>query len=125
MIKGLLKISAFSIALALLAVAVKDFLKLDIVHSATYWMIFFFWLMYLGIHLFVEFLRESLKVDTPLLVLAVIGFRLIVSLFAFLIAVMLGISDQVLFAINFSVLYLLFQVFEIISVLSNLRRNSS
>ena len=66
-----------------------------------------------------------MDIDTPLIALAGVSARLIISLFAMLIVVMSGVENMVLLVINFSVIYFLYLLFEIIPLLSNLRRNSS
>lgn len=52
-----------------------------------------------------------------------IGFRLITALFLLLLFFFLKVDEIVVFAIQFSVVYLVYLVFELIVVLSNLRRN--
>lgn len=124
MIKGIVRISIFTLVLLLLVYVLRAYTNVEFVHYLVNWVVLFFWAQYIILHTLTEFLKNNIEIGAPLLSLGVIGARLITALFAFLAMVMLDMEGKVMFAVNFSVFYLLYQVFEIIAVLSNLRRNS-
>ena len=125
MTKDLLKIALFSVLLMILSGIIRNFFSGHIIHDGVYWIIGFLWLLHTVIQLAGHLLRDYLDIDTPLIALAGVSARLIISLFAMLIVVMSGVENMVILVINFSVIYFLYLLFEIIPLLSNLRRNSS
>ncbi len=125
MIKGIVSISIFSLLLAGIGYLINVCAPIHIVHFTFYWFVGYFCLVNIGIHSLVLFCKEKLGVEYHLLLLGAIGGRMIIALFSFLFVSFFVQDERMLFAANFSVVYLSFLVFEIISVLSNLRPNSS
>ena len=65
---------------------------------------------------------ENLNVQTrPNLFIAITGIRMIVSLIFVLIVVYNGLENQLLWVVNFFLVYLFYLVFEIHTIISNLR----
>jgi len=125
MIKGLLKIVLFSVSIMILSRVAQIFLPEHIIYNGIYWIIGYMWLLYTVVQVSGHLLRDYLNIDSPLIALAGVSARLIISLFTMLIVVMSGVENMVLLVSNFMVIYLLYLMFEIIILLSNLRRNSS
>ncbi|MFY0626531.1 MAG: hypothetical protein JXR07_09560 [Reichenbachiella sp.] len=124
MFQDIIKVGAFSIALCILNYVVVFVGFGTFVHSLNYWVIGFLCITYAGIHFSSNFLEKTLEVDFTLIWLGAVTARLLIALFSFLIVALIIKDDLVLFAANFSAIYLSFLVFEIITVLSNLRPNS-
>ncbi len=59
----------------------------------------------------------------PIFVIGAIGFRMITSLMILTIFYLLKTPDLFSFMVQFSILYLVYLIFELIVVLANLRRN--
>ncbi len=125
MIKGLLKIVLFSVSIMILSRVTQIFFSEHVIHNGVYWIIGYMWLLYTVVQFSGHLLRDYLNIDSPLIALAGVSARLIISLFTMLIVVMSGVENMVLLVSNFMVIYLLYLMFEIIILLSNLRRNSS
>lgn len=70
-------------------------------------------------------MHEAQKEPTqfPIYILGAIGFRMITSLMVLVVFYVLKIEDLTAFMIQFSILYLVYLIFELIVVLANLRRN--
>ena len=88
-----------------------------------YTILTFFFIQSIVIHIFFILGQRFLELTVPLLVMAAMSIRLITSLMVVVIFIMTGVNDQVNFIITFFTIYLFYFVFEIISVLSNLRSN--
>lgn len=123
--RELIKISLFSAGLALIGYLLLKYAKTSFVHHQVYMIIGFLWMVYSVIHLSYSFFRKNLNVDTPMMLLAGLGLRMILTLFTIMFVVTSGVRDSKLFVINFVAVYFLYLGFEIIALLSNLRRNSS
>lgn len=124
MVKEILKVSFFAALVLCLALVLRDYLGFQGIHPRIELIVFFFYFMSIGITTAIAFLQHNLDVESHFLLLAGVASRLILALFGFLLIHQIGVDNFILFGLNFSVLYLLFLVFEITSVLSNLRRNS-
>jgi len=59
----------------------------------------------------------------PIYVIGAVGFRMITSLMVLTIFYLLKTPDLFSFMVQFSILYLVYLIFELIVVLANLRRN--
>ena len=83
------------------------------------------WMVYSSIHLSYGLIRKNLDIDTTLLPLVGLSLRLFLTLATIMFLVTSGIKDSKLFVMNFVAIYFLYLGFEIMALLSNLRRNSS
>ncbi len=72
------------------------------------------WLMYTG---------QKDPTQFPVLALGAIGFRMMTSLMVLTVFYVLKIPELVALFVQFSILYFVYLVFELIVVLANLRRN--
>jgi hypothetical protein len=121
--KGLIKIVMLSTAICLLYQLI---LLIDIqipFGEKFYPVLIFFFIQSIALHTLFILGQKFLDLTVPLLVMAAMSMRLITSLMVVVIFVLTGVNDQVNFIITFFTIYLFYFVFEIISVLSNLRSN--
>ena len=124
MVGGLLKITGLTLIIAVLEQVMIRFDPPFAVDDNFWLILIFFFLQTIVIHVLFTLGKSELDLGIPLLVMAITGFRLLTALMAVVIFILLGVSDVTSFVITFFVLYLFYFVFEIISVLSNLRSNS-
>jgi tetrahydromethanopterin S-methyltransferase subunit C len=75
------------------------------------------------IHVLFRLAHEELQMDIPILVMGAMTIRMLTSLMAVGLVVYLGVIDMTNFIITFFTVYLFYFVFEIFTVLSNLRSN--
>ncbi|PIB37300.1 hypothetical protein BFP72_18730 [Reichenbachiella sp. 5M10] len=123
MSKGLIRITVFSVFLWLLQYALAQVVSPGIVHQSIVWILVFFWVTNMVIHILSHLAHEQLEMDMTLVLLAGVTGRLLIAIAAMVTVAVLGVADRSLFIINFAVVYLCYLVFEISSVLSNLRSN--
>ncbi|UXP33766.1 hypothetical protein N6H18_07340 [Reichenbachiella agarivorans] len=95
----------------------------DILHPYIIWIVGFYWLVSISLHVLSHLAERHLEMDLTLILLAGVTSRLLIAIAAMVIVVLIGVVDKSLFIINFAVVYLCYLVFEITSVLSNLRSN--
>lgn len=123
--KELSKISVFTGILILISYCFLEVFELPFVHPAIYQILGFLWFLYTSIHFTYLLATKVPNLDTSMLPLVGLGLRFIVTLFTLLVWLMKHPDNAKLFVLNFMVVYLIYVVFEIIALLSNLRRNSS
>lgn len=123
MVKILIKITIFSALMYLLQYVLFKFTESSYLHPYLGWIIVFFWIQFLVMHVLSVNAENFFDIDKSLILLAGVSARLIIAMFAMVTAALLGVVDKSLFVINFSVVYLCYLVFEITTVLSNLRSN--
>ena len=123
MIKGILKITVLT--LFILAVQqVIFYLNLSIPFGEKFiGTLLFFFLQSIIIHVLFRLAHEELQIDIPILVMGAMTIRMLTSLMAVGLVVYLGVIDMTNFIITFFTVYLFYFVFEIFTVLSNLRSN--
>jgi tetrahydromethanopterin S-methyltransferase subunit C len=123
MIKGILKITVLT--LFILAVQqVIFYLNLSIPFGEKFiGTLLFFFLQSIIIHVLFRLAHEELQMDIPILVMGAMTIRMLTSLMAVGLVVYLGVIDMTNFIITFFTVYLFYFVFEIFTVLSNLRSN--
>lgn len=123
MVKGFIRISVFSLFMLGLDQVLRMFVSADVLHPSLHWIIVFFWAMSMIIHVISELAHKPLEMDMSLILLGGVTARLLIAIVAMVTVALIGIADRSLFIINFAVVYLCYLVFEITSVLSNLRSN--
>lgn len=101
----------------------SEFIDSDHLHKYLGWIVIFFWIQFMIIHVLSTNAEKILEIDKTLILLAGVSARLLIAMFAMVLAALLGVVDKSLFVINFSIVYLCYLVFEITTVLSNLRSN--
>ncbi len=82
-----------------------------------------FFMQAIAIHLIFRFGISTLEMTASTLAMLSMVIRMLSSLMIVVVLVLLGVNDMVNFIITFFTVYLFYFVFEIKSVLSNLRSN--
>ena len=123
MIKGILKITVLT--LFILAVQqVIFYLNLSIPFGEKFiGTLLFFFLQSIIINVLFRLAHEELQMDIHILVMGAMTIRMLTSLMAVGLVVYLGVIDMTNFIITFFTVYLFYFVFEIFTVLYNLRSN--
>ncbi len=123
--KELSKISIFTGFLILLSYFLVGVMKFSFVHPAIYQILGFLWFLYSSIHFTYLLLAKNPNIDIAVLPLVGLGLRFTVTLFTLLAWLMSHPQNSGLFILNFMAIYLVYVMFEIITLLPNLQRNSS
>lgn len=123
--KELSKISVFTGILILISYCLLEVFQFSFVHPAIYQILGFLWFLYTSIHITYMLVAENPNIESAILPLVGLGLRFLVSLFTVMFYLIKFPDNSALFVINFMVVYLIYVVFEITALLSNLRRNSS
>jgi hypothetical protein len=123
MIKGLLRITYFSVALFVLQYLISMVISPAYYYVNLPWMLLFYWIQFMGLHALSVFIEENFNMDHSLILLAGVSARLIIAMMAMVLTILVGVESKEMFVINFSIVYLLYLVFEITTVCSNLRSN--
>lgn len=123
--KELSKISVFTGILILISYCLLEVFQFSFVHHAIYQILGFLWFLYTSIHITYMLVAKNPNIESAILPLVGLGLRFLVSLFTVMFYLIKFPDNSALFVINFMVVYLIYVVFEITALLSNLRRNSS
>lgn len=123
--KELSKISVFTGILILVSYCLLEVFKFSFVHPAIYQILGFLWFLYTSIHITYLLVAKNPNIESAILPLVGLGLRFLVSLFTVMFYLIKFPDNSALFVLNFMVVYLIYVVFEITALLSNLRRNSS
>ncbi|MEP2026738.1 MAG: hypothetical protein ABJH98_18215 [Reichenbachiella sp.] len=123
--KELSKISVFTGILILISYCLLEVFEFSFVHPAIYQILGFLWFLYTSIHITYLLVAKNPNIEQAILPLVGLGLRFLVSLFTVMFYLIKYPENSALFVINFMVVYLIYVVFEITALLSNLRRNSS
>ncbi|SMD35444.1 hypothetical protein SAMN04488029_2525 [Reichenbachiella faecimaris] len=123
--KELSKISVFTGILILVSYCLMEVFKFSFVHPAIYQILGFLWFLYTSIHITHLLVAKNPNIESAILPLVGLGLRFLVSLFTVMIYLIKFPENSALFVLNFMAAYLIYVVFEITALLSNLRRNSS
>lgn len=123
MTKGLIRITVFSLFLVFVQYVAAQIVSVDLLHPYLLWILVFFWIVSLGMHVLSHVAHDALDMDMTLILLAGVTGRLLIAIIAMVTVALFGVENKSLFIINFAAVYLFYLVFEISSVLSNLRSN--
>lgn len=122
--KGILKISVFSMLLLGVYFGLESTaLVQQYIHTTMPWIIVFYCLQSIAIHALVIFSKNTLQADFSIILIGGFTLRLVTALMVVVIVVFTGIGNHEMYILNFFAVYLLYLVFEIVMVLSNLRSN--
>ena len=113
----------FTIILLVLAYVAREVFLLDIIHTAAELIILFLFLQGL-LTFFLTKLGFRDKGRFSLYYMAATAFRFLLSVIVIFFALYVEINQAVVFIINFMIAYLLFVVFEIYTLITNLRPDS-
>jgi hypothetical protein len=123
-LKLLLRNILFSGILLAIVYGIKSSDYAQNIHSLIYWILGFYLLKSLLIGWIME-MATTESSNFAILGLGSTVLRMIIAIFAMLLAVIAGVDDVKLFILNFFTIYLAYLIFELKFVLSNLRQNSS
>lgn len=113
----------FTVILAAVAYLLREVFLLHYIHTTAEFIILFLFLQaILTLYLTKLGFRDSSRF--ALYYMSAIVFRFLLSVIAIFIALYLGINQAVIFIVNFMIAYLLFVVFEIYTLITNLRPDS-
>lgn len=123
MLKGILKITALTLFLLVIQqIIIRSNLSIPF-GEKFYGVLVFFFIQSIVIHILFKLAQDELEMDLPILVLGAMTIRMLSSLMVVGIIIYLGVVNLTNFVITFFAVYLFYFVFEIITVLSNLRSN--
>jgi hypothetical protein len=123
MLKGIKKIAALTLFI-LLVQQIIIYLNLSIPFGEKFYgVLVFFFIQSIVIHILFKLAQDELEMDLPILVMGAMTIRMLSSLMVAGIIIYLGVANLTNFVITFFAIYLFYFVFEIITVLSNLRSN--
>jgi len=123
MIKGIIKIVALTVLL-MLGYLILQQIEISIPFGENFYSILiFFFIQSIVVHILFKLGEEHLDLSIPLLVMATMTIRVLTSLMFVGTYIVMGVNDPTNFVITFFAIYLFYFVFEIITVLSNLRTN--
>ncbi len=123
--KELSKISIFTGLSILLCYFLLGVMKLSFVHPDIYRILGFLWFLYSSIYFTYLLVAKNPNIDTAVLPLVGLGLRFTITLFTLLVWLMSHPQNSRLFVLNFMVIYLIYIMFEIITLLPNLLRDSN
>ena len=95
----------------------------EYIHTAIWGALIFYFVQGLVINLSIDWAKKNSQDKLHLFLLGSVAFRLLTSIFACIFVLLFGIGDQEMFIINFFGVYLLYLVFEMTSLVANLRPN--
>jgi len=123
MIKGIIKIVALTLILVLAYLLIEQSEFSIPFGEKFYVVLIFFFIQSIAVHVLFKLGQEHLELSVPLLIMATMTIRVLTSLMFVGTFIVIGVSDLTNFVITFFAIYLFYFVFEIITVLSNLRTN--
>ncbi|MEQ6121576.1 hypothetical protein [Reichenbachiella sp. MALMAid0571] len=123
MIRGIIKIIALTLAILLVYLLLAQ-ADISIPFGEKFYaVLIFFFIQSIIVHVLFRLGQEHLELSVPLLVMATMTIRVLTSLMFVATFIVMGVNEITNFVITFFAIYLFYFVFEIITVLSNLRTN--
>ena len=95
----------------------------EYLHSGLWGALVFYFVQGLMINLSIDWAKKNSADKLHLFLLGSVAFRLLTSIFACIFVLLIGIDEVQLFVINFFAVYLVYLVFEMTSLVANLRPN--
>lgn len=121
------RLTPLHIVFSILLVGITYLLTLsefsEYIHSAIWGSLVFYFVQGLVINLAIDWAKRNSHDKLHLFLLGSVAFRLLTSIFACIFVLLFGIGDPELFIINFFGVYLLYLIFEMTSLVANLRPN--
>jgi hypothetical protein len=121
---GMNSLLIFTTILVVIVFVLKEILLLSFVHEYAWYMIPFFFLQSLFIGIMTKKAMASKPQDFGLFYFGAMTARLFISIIVAVVVILTFETNKVYFAGNFFVFYFSYIMFEIYSVLSNLRAHS-
>jgi hypothetical protein len=117
------KLLLLTLCLALVIYFLKNHLFPNWIHEKVWIILIFFSLFTLLSGIFVLYLIHLSKENTSNILLAASVLRLLASAAFFAVLMFIGIDHQMLFVINFFIVYLSYLLFDMLTLITNLRPN--
>lgn len=112
----------FSLAVFTLAFFLKSAYP-DYIHGAIQKVLLFYIIQGFVINLVIDWARHDFPDKLTLFLLGSVTFRMLTSLMACIFALLIGVNDRQMFIINFFAVYFIYLIFELTSLVANLRPN--
>ena len=118
------KLLLFSLLIAGIFYILQEYIKPEWVHESFWTILSFFVLLTWLTGMFTHYLLEISKENSVNILLGAIGIRFLASTGFVAIMLFLRVENLILFVINFFIIYFFYLLFDIYTLLANLRPNS-
>jgi hypothetical protein len=119
-----IKLLTLSLFIAGLVYLISEVFQLPWIHGSIWKIISFFLILTWMTSIFSYYLLKLSKENSVNILLGAIGIRLLSSIGFIAIMLMIGQENLILFVINFFIIYLFYLLFDIYTLIANLRPNS-
>jgi hypothetical protein len=119
------KLLFFSLIIAGFIYTLQEFIKPDWVHETMWIILSFFVLLTWLTGMFTHYLLELSKENSVNILLGAIAIRFLASIGFVAVLLFIGTENLILFVVNFFVIYFFYLLFDIYTLISNLRPNSN
>ncbi|SMD42301.1 hypothetical protein SAMN00777080_0848 [Aquiflexum balticum DSM 16537] len=119
-----LKLLVFSLLIAGIIYLLQEFIKPEWVHETMWIILSFFVILTWLTGMFTHYLLELSKENSVSIILGGIGIRFLASVGFVAILLFMGVENLILFVVNFFIIYFFYLLFDIYTLISNLRPNS-
>lgn len=118
------KLLIFSLLIAGIFYLLQEYIKPEWVHESFWTILSFFVLLTWFTGMFTHYLLELSKENSVNILLGAIGIRFLASAGFVAIMLFLKVENLILFVVNFFIVYFFYLLFDIYTLLANLRPNS-
>lgn len=119
-----IKLFLFSLLIAGVFYLLQEYIKPEWVHESLWTILSFFVLLTWITGMFTHYLLEISKENAVNILLGAIGIRFLASTGFVAIMLFLRVENLILFVVNFFIIYFFYLLFDIYTLLANLRPNS-
>lgn len=119
-----LKLLIFSLLIAGIIYLLQEFIKPEWVHETMWIILSFFVLLTWLTGMFTHYLLAISKENAVSIILGGIVIRFLASIGFVAILLFIGVANLILFVVNFFIIYFFYLLFDIYTLISNLRPNS-
>jgi hypothetical protein len=118
-----IKLLLFSLLIGGIFYLLQEYIKPDWVHESFWTILSFFILLTWLTGMFTHYLLQLSKDNSVNILLGSIGIRLLASIGFIAIMLIIGVENKILFVVNFFIIYFFYLLFDIYTLLANLRPN--
>lgn len=118
------KLLFYSLIIAGIIYILQEFIKPDWVHETMWIILSFFVLLTWLTGMFTHYLLELSKENSVNILLGAIAIRFLASIAFVAVLLFIGTENLILFVVNFFAIYFFYLLFDIYTLISNLRPNS-
>lgn len=119
-----LKLLLFSLLIAGVVYSLQEFVKPEWVHETMWIILSFFVILTWLTGMFTNYLLALSKENSVSIILGGIGIRFLASVGFVAVLLFMGVENLILFVVNFFIIYFFYLLFDIYTLISNLRPNS-